>query len=262
MGIPVQSGRALTESDDERAPLAVVVSRGLADRTWPAQSAVGKKLLVGRFPGFADVVGVVADVKNAGPMATPLPEMYTPYAQRPWPSFGLVVRSAVGLQIVNQVRAAVAALDPDLPLTQVQTVDAAFSDSIATTRLVAELLTMFAAIAVAMAAAGVYGVIAYTVERRRREIGVRVALGAAPRAVLSMVVREIVPLTVAGVGAGTLGAAATSGLIRNQLFGVSAVDPTTYALVAVAFVIVASLACVVPARRALRVDPVVVLRVE
>ena len=262
MGIPLLSGRALTENDDNHAPLAVVVSRGLADHTWPGQSAIGKKLLVGRFPGFADVVGVVEDVKNAGPMAAPLPEMYTPYGQRPWPSFGLAVRSASGLEIVSQVRAAVVAIDPDLPVTQVQTVAAAFSDSIATTRLVAALLTTFALIAVAMAAAGVYGVIAYAVERRRREIGVRVALGAAPQAVVTMVAREMLPLTLIGVAAGTLGAAAASGLIRNQLFGISAIDLTTYALVAAAFFLVAVLACVVPVRRALRVDPIVVLRAE
>jgi predicted permease len=262
MGIQVLAGRPLAETDDEHAPLAVVVSRGLANRAWPGQSAIGKKLLVGRFPGFADVVGVVADVKNAGPMAAPLPEMYTPYAQRPWPSFGLVVRSAAGLQVVNQVRAAVASIDPDLPVTQVQTVDRAFSDSIATTRLIAALLSMFAAVAVAMAAAGLYGVIAYAVERRRREIGVRMALGAAPRAVVGMVAREMLPLTAIGVIGGTLGAAATSGLIRSQLFEVSALDLRTYSLVSAGFVCVAVLACIVPARRALRVDPLVALRAE
>jgi predicted permease len=262
MGIPFVSGRALSEGDDENAPLVVVVSKGLADRAWPGQSAIGKKLLVGRFPGFADVVGVVADVKNAGLMAAPLPEMYTPYAQRPWPAFGLVVRSAAGIQIVTRVRAALAEIDPDLPVTQVQTVDAAFSDSIATTRLITTLLTIFAAIAMTMAAAGLYGVIAYAVERRRREIGVRMALGAAPGAVVGMVARETLPLIIIGVGAGTTGAAATSGLIRSQLYEVSAVDPITYAVVVVGFVFVAVLACVVPVRRALRVDPLESLRAE
>jgi len=262
MGIPLVSGRVLSDSDDENAPLAVVVSKGLADRAWPSQSAIGKKLLVGRFPGFADVVGVVGDVKNAGLMAAPLPEMYTPYAQRPWPAFGLVVRSNAGLQIVGQVRAAIAEIDPDLPVTQVQTVDAAFSDSIATTRLITTLLTIFAAIAMAMAAAGLYGVIAYAVERRRREIGVRMALGAAPAAVVGMVAREVLPLTIIGVAAGTLGAAATSSLIRSQLYDVSAVDPATYTVVVIVFVIVATLACVVPVRRALRVDPLEALRAE
>jgi predicted permease len=114
LGVSLLSGRPLSERDDERAPLVVVVSKGLADRAWPGQSAIGKKLLVGRFPGFADVVGVVGDVKNAGLMAAPLPEMYTPYAQRPWPSFGLVVRTERGLQIVNQVRTVLAEIDPDL----------------------------------------------------------------------------------------------------------------------------------------------------
>jgi putative ABC transport system permease protein len=262
MTIPIVAGRALTERDDERSPLAVVVSRGLAERAWPGQSAIGKKLLVGRFPGFADVVGVAGDVKNAGLMATPLPEMYTPYSQRPWPSFGLVVRSTSGLGIVNQVRAAIASIDPDLPVTQVQTVDTAFSDSISTTRLVTTLLGLFAVIALCMAAAGLYGVIAYAIERRRREIGVRVALGAAPRAVLCLVLGEMLPLTLTGIVVGTLGAMAGAGVIRSQLFGVSAVDFPTYALVVCGFLVVAGLACVVPARRALRVDPIVALRAE
>jgi predicted permease len=262
MGIPLLAGRPLTAGDNDGAPLVVVVNQTLADRAWPGQSAIGKKLLVGRFPGFADVVGVVGDVKNAGLAAASLPEMYTPFAQRPWPAFSLVVRSRQGLAVVNQVRAALAKIDPDLPITRVQTVESAFSDSIATTRQIATLIAVFAGVAIAMAAAGLYGVIAYAVERRRREIGVRVALGAAPRAVVTMVVREMLPVTILGIMAGTLGAAAGGGLIRNQLFEVSSVDPATYALVVFGFAVIAALACIGPIRRALGVDPVVALRSE
>jgi ABC-type antimicrobial peptide transport system permease subunit len=124
------------------------------------------------------------------------------------------------------------------------------------------LLTAFSAIALAMAAAGLYGVVAYAIERRRREIGVRVALGAAPHSVVTMVVREMLPLTIGGAAMGTIGAAASSSAIRSQLFEVSAVDLETYALVVAGFMAVAALACIVPARRALRVDPIVTLRAE
>src|SRR4029077_6112161 len=136
---------------------------GLARRVWPNQSPLGKTLLVGRFPGFAEVVGVVGDVKNTGLARDPMLEMYTPYAQRPWPAMQFVLRAAGGdpLALANAVRASVLVVDRDLPVTRVETMDAALSDSIATERLMTGLLIAFAMIALVMAAAGLYGVIAY-----------------------------------------------------------------------------------------------------
>jgi predicted permease len=264
MGIPLLMGRAFNDADTESTRTVVIVSADLVRRVWPDESPLGKTLLVGRRTDYAEVVGVVGDVRNAGQAVAPMPEMYTPYAQRPWSSMGLVVRAAGGdpLGLVNSVRAAVSAVDPDQPVTGVQTMDAALSGSLATARATTALLSAFAVVALAMAAAGLYGVIAYTVEQRTREIGVRIALGADPRAVLALVAAEGGRLAIAGVALGSVVAAIVARAARGLVFGVSRGDPLIYGAVVVLFMIVAAAACVVPARRALRVDPIVALRAE
>ena len=262
LGIPLVSGRVFTDRDNEQAPLVVVISQGLARRVWPDGSALGRKLLVGRFPGFAEVVGVVGDVRNNGLAREPMVEMYTPYPQRPWPAMQFALRAAAGdpLALANGVRAAVLAVDRDLPVTRVETMDAALSDSVATERLMTGLLLAFAIVALAMAAAGLYGVIAYTVTQRTQEIGVRVALGAEPRSVVRLVAAEGLRLTAVGMAAGTLAAVAVSRAMRSVLFEVSPADPVTYTAVLLVFAATACAALVVPARRALRVDPITALR--
>jgi putative ABC transport system permease protein len=262
LGIPLVAGRVFTLADDEQAPLVVIISQGLARRVWPNASPLGKKLLVGRFPGFADVVGVVGDVKNNGLAREAVLATYTPYPQRPWPAMQFAVRSAGGdpLALVNGVRAAVLDVDRDLPITRVETMDAVLAGSVATERLMTMLLAAFAAVALMMAAAGLYGVIAYTVTQRTQEIGVRVALGAAPRSVLRLVAAEGFRLTAVGMAVGTAAAVVVSRAMRTVLFGVSPADPTTYAAVLVVFATTACAALVIPARRALAVDPLVALR--
>jgi predicted permease len=264
MGIPMVSGRTFAAGDTERAPLVVVISQGLARRVWPNESPLGKKLLVGRFPGFAEVVGVAGDVKNNGLAREPMFEMYTPYAQRPWPAMQFVLRAAGGdpMGLTSSIRAAVRAVDRDLPITRVETMDATLSDSIATERLTAGLLIAFALIALVMAAAGLYGVIAYTVARRTQEIGVRVALGADAASVVTLIAAEGLRLTGIGMLAGTLAAIAVSRAMRSLLFDVSPADPAIYAVVLALFALTAGAALIVPARRALRVDPLTALRQE
>ena len=264
MGIPIVAGRAIAEGDNERSPLVVVISQGLARRAWPNVSPIGRKILVGRFPGFAEVVGVAGDVKNNGLAREPMAEMYTPYPQRPWPAMQFAVRSAGGdpLALVNAVRAAVYAVDRELPMTRVETMGAALADSISTERLMAWLLFAFAAVALVMAAAGLYGVIAYTVTQRTQEIGIRMALGADPGAVVRLVAVEGMQLTAAGMVAGTIAAAVVSRAMRGMLFDVSPADPATYGVVLAIFAATACAALIVPARRALRVDPLVALRAE
>jgi len=263
MGIPLLAGRVITDRDTEQSPLVVVISQGLAKRAWPNESPIGKKLLVGRFPGFAEVVGVVGDVKNNGLAREPLLATYTPYPQRPWPAMQFAVRAAGGdpLALSNSVRAVFFAVDRDVPITRVETMDAALSDSIATERLLTVLLIAFAAVALVMAAAGLYGVIAYTVVQRTQEIGVRVALGAEPRSIVRLVAFEGMWLTATGMVAGTIGAAAVSRAIRSVLFDISPGDPVIYAAVFVLFIVTAGAALVVPARRALAVDPITALRI-
>ena len=163
---------------------------------------------------------------------------------------------------MNAVRAAVLDVDRDLPITRVETMDAALSDSIATERLMTGLLIAFAAVALVMAAAGLYGVIAYTVAQRTQEIGVRVALGAEPRSVVRLVAVEGLRLTAIGMAIGTLAALVVSRAMRSVLFDVSPADPVTYAAVLAIFAATACAALVVPARRALAVDPLTALRAE
>jgi predicted permease len=264
MGIPIVAGRAIADADTERSPLVVVISERLARRAWPDRSPLGRKILVGRFPGFAEVVGVAGDVKNNGLAREPMPAMYTPYAQRPWPAMQFAVRSEGGdpLALVNAVRAAVQTADRTLPITRVETMDAALAGSISTERLMTWLLIAFAGVALVMAAAGLYGVIAYTVTQRTQEIGVRMALGAEGRTVVRLVAAEGLRLTVVGMIAGTLAAAIAGRVMRGLLFEVSPADPLTYGLVLILFAATACAALIVPARRALRVDPLVALRAE
>jgi putative ABC transport system permease protein len=174
------------------------------------------------------------------------------------------VRSAGGdpLALVNAVRAAVQTADRGLPITRVETMDAALAGSISTERLMTWLLLAFAAVALVMAAAGLYGVIAYTVTQRTKEIGVRMALGAEGRAVVRLVAAEGLRLTVAGMIAGTLAAAIVGRVMRGLLFEVSPADPATYAAVLALFAATALAALIIPARRALRVDPLIALRAE
>ena len=264
LGIPIVAGRAIADTDTERSPLVVVISQGLARRVWPNVSPIGRKILVGRFPGFAEVVGVAGDVKNNGLAREPMPAMYTPYAQRPWPAMQFAVRSAGGdpLALVSAVRAAVQTADRELPITRVETMDAALAGSISTERLMTWLLLAFATVALVMAAAGLYGVIAYTVTQRTQEIGIRMALGAEGRAVVRLVAGEGLRLTIAGMAAGSLAAALVGRAMRGLLFEVSPMDPLTYVLVLMLFAVTACAALVIPARRALRLDPLVALRAE
>jgi putative ABC transport system permease protein len=267
--VPSRSGRRLHRTISRRSafrssPLVVIISQGPARRVWPDASPLGKKLLVGRFPGFAEVVGVVGDVKNDGLARDAVRAAYTPYPQRPWPVMQFALRAAGGdpLALASSVRTAVLDVDRDLPITRVETMEASLSGSLATERLMTGLLFAFAAVALVMAAAGLYGVIACTVAQRTQEIGVRVALGAAPRAVVRLVAGEGVRLTAVGMAIGTAGALVTSRALRGLLFGVSPADPITYAAVLILFAAAAGAAVVVPARRALAVDPIVALRAD
>jgi putative ABC transport system permease protein len=190
--------------------------------------------------------------------------MYTPYRQRPWPAMQFAVRAASGnpASVATAVTAAFRAVDGDLPLTSVESMDQTLSESIATERLIAALVTAFAAVALVLSAAGLYAVIAYSVARRTSEIGIRIALGADPHAVVRLVAAEGLRLAGIGMAVGTAVAVAGARTLRAMLFDVSTGDPITYAGVLLLFTATAFAAIVVPARRVLRVDPIVAVRAD
>jgi putative ABC transport system permease protein len=207
------------------------------------------------------IVGVVNDVKQEGPSVESRGAMYLPLAQNPSGTLWLAVRSsAQAAGMVPALRAALTAIDPDVPLSQVQTLEERVAGTVAQPRFSMLLLSLFAAIALVLAAIGIYGVISYSVALRTHEIGVRIALGARPRDVLGMVVRQVFAITGLGIALGGAGALAAGSLLTRLLFGVQSSDPTTFVAVSMVLAAVALLAAAVPARRAARLDPVAALR--
>ncbi len=209
------------------------------------------------------IVAVVGDVKGSSLDATAAPEVYVPYAQHQVDSLTIVVRTAGDpMAFVPMARADIASLDRDLPLAGVRTMDEVIGRSIAERRFTMLLLVSFAAVAVVLAAIGVYGVLAYLVSQRTQEIGVRLAIGATPGDVVRLFVREGAALTMVGVAGGLAGALVVTRALSTLLFGVTTTDPLTFAAVAGTLAIVALLACYLPARRAGRVDPMTALRTD
>jgi putative ABC transport system permease protein len=264
MRIPLLSGRDVAETDTPDMPLAAVINETMARHFWPHQDAVGK-----RFKGnYADskwimVIGVVGDVREFGLAEPPIPEAYYPESQSTSSELVLVVRTANDPQAqAPAIRKALHDLDKDLPWYGVQTLPEMVSDSSREKRFVALLLALFAGMALVLASVGIYGVVSYSVSQRTREIGIRMAFGAEVRNVLGMVLREGLRLVITGVAVGLLGAWALSRYLTSILYAVRATDLLTYILAALLMTIVALVACLVPARRAAKVDPMVALRYE
>jgi len=268
MSIPLLRGRLFDRGDTVNSPHVAVISRSLARRYWPNDDPIGKRIQFGNMDTdkrFLHVVGVVGDVRNAldteaGPM------VYAYSLQRPqwWQvsSLSIVVRGRNQPQaLIPAMRAAVEALRPDVPL-RFRTLDQVFSSSLDGRRFTIALFGVFAAVALLIAAIGVYGVMAYTVTQRTHEIGIRMALGAQGADVLRLSLGQGMRLAVTGVAMGLLAAFALTRLMKGLLFGVEATDPLTFAVIALLLMIVALLACWFPARRATKVDPMVALRRE
>jgi putative ABC transport system permease protein len=267
VGIRLVRGRLLTEADHENAPLVVLISNTAAERWWPHQDPIGRRLKV---PGFdyqpqpwRTVVGVVQDVKQAGLGAPPTMQIYLPHAQYRNGYLTLVVRTKSDpLALAAEVRRQVAEVDPEQAVSNIASMDQVLFDSIASRRFSAILLGTLAGLGLLLASVGVYGVISYGVSQRTREIGIRMALGAARGDVLSLVVGEGMKLLLLGVGAGAISSLLLTPVLSGLLFGVSPRDPVAFAASAVFLAAVALLACYVPARRASRIDPMVALRYE
>ena len=262
MGMPILKGRTFESTDTESSLPVAIVDETLARRYSPDGDLVGRRIRIGGGP-WMTIVGVVPNVKNRKLDEDPWPYLYRPYSQWVRRETMLVVRSSVDpSMLVGNVREQVAKLDPELPLANVSTIQAAMDRSLTTKRLTNWLLAGFAATALLLALTGIYGVMSLNVANRRNEFGIRLALGAQRANVLRMMLAHGFRLAVAGVGLGLLAAIALTRLLKGLLFGISASDPLTFAVVALLLVGVALLACWVPARRATKVDPLEALRYE
>ena len=269
MDIPLQRGRFFDAHDNADSQPVIVISRQLAEQYWPGQDATGKRLKIGPLDSpnpWLTVVGVVGDVRQAGLYGDPRMDLYAPYAQDRRAFIAprdLVLRTkGDAASVAAAVRQAVWSVDKDQPVSHVRTMDQVFAAAISQERFQALLLGLFAALALVLACVGLYGVISYAVVQRTHEIGVRMALGARPRDVLSLVLRQGMGLTIVGLVVGIgVGSVATR-VLSDMLYGVTPRDPLTFVGVPALLLLVAFLACYIPARRATRIDPLVALRYE
>ncbi|AKJ07005.1 putative permease [Archangium gephyra] len=260
MGIPLLRGRAFTTLDREGPP-AMMVNDAFVRRFFPGEDVVGKAIQWG--DATAPIVGVVGDVRQESLSEPAPPLVYVHVLQQSRSSVNLVVRGeGAPLQLAAAVRQAIWSVNPNQTITRITTLEEVVGGSVARPRLIAALLGLFAVLALVLGAVGIYGVLAYTVGQRQREIGVRLALGARPAEVLGMVLRNGMRLAGLGVALGVAGALVLSRVMSSILFGVAPHDPLTFGAVAVVLLGVALVACLVPARRAMRVDPAVSLRAE
>jgi putative ABC transport system permease protein len=257
------SGRVFSERDIGGGQPVVIVNETTAKRYWPDQNAVGKHLANSRDRIEREVVGVVADVKFNTLNAANGEEMYLPLAQSPWPTMTLLVRSmGQPRALVAAVRAKIADVDSTLPVSGIMSMEDVVSTSVAQPRLIMQFVGVFAGCALLLSAIGIYGVMAYAVTQRRQELGIRVALGADSRNILGLVVGQGMKLALIGLIFGVLVSLLLTRLLSSLLFGVHAIDPVAFMGAAVMLAAAAFVACYLPARRATRVDPIVVLRSE
>jgi putative ABC transport system permease protein len=264
MGIPLAAGREFTASDDGHAPAVAIVSRAMARRFWPDGSPIGEHVLLDAFPGrAAEVVGVAGDVKPERPEGDDWPTVYTSYAQSPAPIMNLVVRTTPPpLSLAAAAEREVHGLDPDQPVAETRAMDAVLDRVLAAPRFNAGLLAIFAEIAFALAAVGIYGVISCDVAQRTREIGIRAAMGARPADVLLLILGQGARLAAYGIALGLAAAFALTRLMANLLFEVKPADAGTFAAISLLLGAVALLASYLPARRAMALNPVAALRHE
>jgi putative ABC transport system permease protein len=268
MGIPLKAGRDFESQDfAENAPLVGIANEAMVRQYFPTEDPLGKRIrwASDREIHWITIVGVVGDVKHFGLDLPELPALYSPYPQTsPWKRWmTLVARTQFAPAVMAQVvKEQIWKVDSQLPVTKVQTMDEVAAASFSARRFNMLLLAIFAGLALALAAVGIYGVMSYAVTQRTQEIGIRMALGAQAGDVLKMIVRNGMTLTLIGTAAGLAGAFALTRLMTTMLFGVTPTDATTFATVSLVLLVVAFLACYLPARRATKVDPIIALRYE
>jgi putative ABC transport system permease protein len=266
MGIPILAGRDVADTDARDDPYVLVISETMARGLFPDVNPVGRQVAVdvgGDEPAIGQVVGVAGDVRSYSLDSEPPRQMYYSYRQVPYGGLGLAIRTRGSpTAVTNAVRQALKARDPDIPLAGVATMEQVIDRSVGGSRVVALTVTLFSSVAAFLAAIGLYSVLAYYVTQRSHEIGIRIAMGATGKRVLQLVLRRGLALVAGGLVIGVAGAFGATRLIQQQLFNVEPTDPLTFASVSVLFVFVAVIACLVPALRAVRTDPVKTLQAE
>lgn len=265
LGIPIERGRDFNDADTYDTPFVTIISRSLAGQAFPHSDPIGRQIRCGLdSDNWMTVVGVVGDIRMSDPTSPPGPELYMPYLQHPRHGavMTVIVRTPLAPgSLAEALRSTVRALNPNVP-TRFTTMGALLGDSTATSRFRAMLIGLFAAVALCLAVAGVYGVMMFMVGQRTSEIGIRLALGAQPSSVLWLVLRQGLGLALIGIACGMAGAFAATRLVAGFLYGTQATDPTTFAAVCVLLLAASLAACWIPARRAMKVDPMVALRHE
>jgi putative ABC transport system permease protein len=264
MGIPLIKGRSFTERDTADSPKVIIVNESLAHRFFAGQEAIGRRLKLGMNDIDGEIVGIIGDVHGRGLDKPPVPEYYVPHSQVPMDSMSVVVRTTAKdpTTLLPPLTSAVQQIDKDLPLFQVNTIEKLVVDSMARQRFSMTLLGLFAFLALALAMVGIFSVMSFLVAQRTHEFGIRMALGAQTKDILGLVVRQGMVLVAVGVVIGLAASLAVTRVMSSMLFGVGARDPVTLIVVSLVLGLVALIACLVPARRATRVDPVVALRYE
>jgi putative ABC transport system permease protein len=266
MNVPLRQGRFFDDRDAAEATPVVIINETMARMFWPKEDPIGRRIKYGQLAGtspWMTIVGVVADTRRTGFESAVRPETYLPHAQSPSAGMTIIVRASAGAEsALPALRASVRAVDPQIPVHQVKPLGTIVDDMTAARRLNTRLLGIFSFVAAVLAGVGIYGVMAYSVALRTRELGVRVALGASSARIMSLVLAEGLGLAAAGIVLGVIGAFAMGRAMQTMLYGVSAADPVTIAAIAALAAVVAIAASVVPAWRAVRIDPNTALRAE
>ncbi|HKQ75249.1 MAG TPA: ABC transporter permease [Blastocatellia bacterium] len=264
LGIPLLGGRNFTERDDFSAPRAVIVNDALARHLWPDGDVLGKHVSIGGpDEPLAEIVGIVGNTRSWSVTSEPRMEVYAPYLQRPRRSAYLTIRTVARTDnLIAAIRRDVLAVDKDQPVYNIKTLEQRLADSLDNWRLPMFVLSLYAGLALLLAAVGIYGVMSYSVSQRTQEIGIRLALGARPGQVLEMILKRGMALALIGVSLGTIAALALTRLMSSLLFGVGSTDPMTFISITILLAIVALFACYLPARRATKVNPMIALRSE
>jgi predicted permease len=263
LNIPIRAGRDFDERDSARVPHVVIINETFARRHFPGEDPIGRTLVTGMAQLPSQIVGVVADVRSTSLNTPPEPDYFLPALQRPETFTNILVRTNVSPAAMTPVvREALRAVDPDLPLLLPQELSTRIAQTVANRKLALRLLEAFAVLALVLATLGVYSVMAHLVAYRTSEIGLRMALGATPGAVMRMVLGHGRRLTLIGIALGIAGALVVSRLLQQVLFEVEPADPVVYVALSLTLLLVTECASWFPARRATRIDPVIALRAE